>query len=195
VAAERLVVRVLGTIGLGGAIICAGALLWAQHYPDPSGPSVLIDLATLGDATPSLGRVTLIGTIDVDHVVKKTIDAKGVGGKNLYAAMVRPGAIGKPARIFIKQYVDSAVTRPLPTAAGNRFRGVLIEGGLPGDTRRQFARLGVGIANPYYLLLTGPEGARGDYYVAAGLGGFVALISLLPLAALFLAKVRRRWAS
>ena len=191
-AAERLVVRVLGSIGLGGAMLSAGAWLWAQHYPARSGPSVDVDLATLGDAAPPLGRIMLIGAIDADHVARKTIDAKGIGGKDLYAPMIVPGTAHGPARIFVEQYADGPVTRPLPTGAGNRFKGVLIEGGLPGDTLRQFARLGVGIANPYYLLLTGPDGARENDYVIAGLGGFVALIGLLPLAALFLAKAARR---
>jgi len=191
-AAERLVVRVLGTVALGGAILCAGAWLWAQHYPDRSGPSVDVDLVTLGDAAPPLGRITLIGTIDADHVARKSIDAKGIGGWDLYAPMIVPGTAHRPARIFVEQYADGHVTQPLPIDGGRRFKGVLVEGGLPGDMQRQFARLGVGVTNPYYLLLTGPDGAREKYYVAAGLGGFVALIGLLPLAILFLTKARRR---
>ncbi|MDR3376063.1 MAG: hypothetical protein P4L98_20255 [Ancalomicrobiaceae bacterium] len=191
-AAERLVIRVLCAIGLSGAIVCAGAWLWALQYPDRSGPSVDLDLAKLGDAIPPLGRVTLIGVIDTTHVVHKTIDAKGVGGRDLFAPMIERGAAHKPARIFVEEYVDIAVAQPLPTGVGSKYEGVLVKGGLPGDTLRQFARLNVGIADPYYLLLTGPDGARGNYYIIAGLGGVVALLGLLPLAVLFVSKVRRR---
>ncbi len=192
VVAERLLVRVLGAVALGGAIVCAGAWLWALHYPDRSGPSIDVDIATLADAAPPLGRVTLIGAIDADHVVRKSIDAKGIGGWDLYAPIIVPGTAHRPARIFVEQYADDPVTQPLPSDGGRRFKGVLVEGGLPGDMQRQLARLGVAIANPYYLLLTGPDGARKNYYVAAGLGGFVALIGLLPLAVLLLAKAGRR---
>jgi hypothetical protein len=189
-AAERLVIRVLGGIALSGAIVCAGAWLWALQYPVQSGESIDVDLAALGDAIPPLGRVTLLGAIDAAHVLHKTVDAKGIGGRDLYAPMIEPGAPHRPARIFVEQYVDIAVAQPLPTGAG-RFRGVLVEGGLPADMLRQFARLNVEIADPYYLLLTGPDGARGTYYIIAGLGGFVALIGLLPLAVLVLAKLGR----
>ncbi|WCM28602.1 hypothetical protein NDN01_06675 [Sphingomonas sp. QA11] len=92
VRAEKLVMRVMGTVGLGGALVRAGALLLAQHYPDRAGPSVDVDLATLGAAAPPLGRVTLSGTIDSDHVARKAIGAKGVGGRYLFAAMTMPGA-------------------------------------------------------------------------------------------------------
>jgi hypothetical protein len=189
-ASERLVTRVLGTIALGGAVVCASAWCWAQHYPDPSGKSVDVDLSKLGDAAPPLGRVTLIGSIDADHVVKKTIDAKGTGGRDLYAPVVVTGA-SKPGRIFVSEYADNAINQPLPTEGGDRFRGVLVEGGLHGDTLRQFAKLGVPIAEPYYVLLTSPEGSRADSYVIAGLGGFIALIGVLPLAVLFLTKGKR----
>ena len=190
--AERVAIRVLGVVALGGAVVCAGALLWAQQYPGSAGPSVDVDLATLGAAAPPLGRVTLIGTIDASHVVKKTIDAKGVGGRYLYAAMTIPGAVPKPARIFVEEGADDSFNQPLPTDGGNRFKGVLVEGGLPGTALRQFARIGVGVANPYFLLLTGPEGARGDSYVAAGLGAFVGLIGRLPLLWLYLSRAYRR---
>ena len=190
-AAERLVVRFLCVVGVTGAIVCAGAWLWARHYPDRAGPSVPVDLATLGDGIPPLGRVTLLGAIDGAHVVRKTTDAKGAGGRSLYAPMIVPGAAQPLTRIFVDEYTDGAMTRPLPTDGEKRVRGVLVEGGLPGDTRRQFARLGIIVADPYYLLLTGPDGARGTFYVVAGFGGFAGLIGLLPLAAVLLTKAWR----
>ncbi|WCM28601.1 hypothetical protein NDN01_06670 [Sphingomonas sp. QA11] len=57
---------------------------------------------------------------------------------------------------------------------------------------RQFARLGVPVAEPYYVLLTGPEGARSGWYMLAGLSGFVALLGLLPVIGVFVARARRR---
>lgn len=189
---ERLIVRVLGAIGLVSALLCAGAWVWALRYPDSSGPSVEVDLANLGDAEPPLGRVTLIGTIDGDRVVRKTVDAKGSGGRNLYAPMIVPNATHKTSRIFVEEYLGGAADHPLPTGAGNRFKGVLVEGGLPGSALRQFARLNVDVAIPYYLLMTGRDGARTRYYVAAALCGFVALICLLPLGVLFAANAVRR---
>lgn len=136
--------------------------------------------------------MTLIGTIDAGRVVKKTLDAKGIGGRHLYAPMIIPGATHKASRIFVDEYLDSGISQPLPTGAGNRYRGVLVKGGLPGTALRQLARLGVDVADPYYLLLTGPEGARGGNYRIAFLGGLVALVGLLPLAAICLTKAVRR---
>ena len=190
--AERVAIRALSVVGLGGAVICAGALLWALQSPGSAGPSADVDLATLGAAAPPLGRVTLIGTIDADHVARKTVDAKGIGGRYLYAAMTIPAAAHGPARIFVEESADDSFSQPLPTDTGNRFRGVLVEGGLPGTALRQFARLGVKIADPYYLLLTGPEGARGGAYTVAFLAGFVALIGLLPLGGFYLSRAYRR---
>jgi hypothetical protein len=193
-AAERSARRVLGTVGLTAAAVCAGTLLWAWHLPDRNGPSLAVDLATLGNAPPPLGRITLIGAIDADHVTRKLDVGNGSfeGGRNLYAPMVVPGAANGTGRIFVDEYAGSGMTQPLPTDAGNRFRGVMIEGGLPGDMRRQFARIGVRVADPYYVLRTSPDGARGNYYVAAGLSGFVALLALIPLALILVASARRR---
>lgn len=190
-AAERLVVRVLGAIGIASAIFCAGAWLSAPRNPDRRGQPVEIDLATLGDAAPALGAVTLIGAIDVKHVVRKTVDAKGLGGRNLYAAINAPSAPRKSARIFVEEYVDSSIDHPLPTGAGNRFKGVLVEDGLPSSVLGQFKSLNIDVAVPHYLLLTGRDGIRTNYYIAAGLCGFVALICLLPLGALFAVKMFR----
>ncbi len=199
VAAERLMRRVLAVVGLGAATVCAGALLWAMQLPDRNGPSELFDLATLGDAPPPLGRVTLIGAIDADHITRKLSLGRGSidGARHLYAPMIVPrapggtGTIGR-ARIFVDEYVGSGMTQPLPTDAGNQFRGVMIEGGLPGDMLRQFARIGVRVSDPYYVLRTSRDGARGPYYVAAGLSGFVAFLALMPLALMLVAAGRRR---
>jgi len=191
---EKVALRVLGTIGLAAALLCAAALIRAATLPGRSGPSMTVDLATLGAAPPPLGRVTLIGSIDAAHVTRKSFSGKVTlhGERNLYAPMIVPGAAPGSARIFVKEFVSSDIARPLPTGAGNSFRGVLVEGGLPGDMRRQFERLGVPVAKPYYLLMTGSEGARGSSYVVAGLAGLVALSCLLPLGYFLVAKGMRR---
>jgi hypothetical protein len=190
--AEKLAVRVLMVVGVGGTLVCAALLLWAQRLPGGSGPSVDVDLAKLGDAMPPLGRVTLTGSFDPAHVATKTIDGKVAvdNEHDLYAPMIVPG--NAEARIFIKQYVSGDVTQPMPSGPGGGFRGVLIEGGLPGDMIRQFERTGVRISEPYYVLMTGRDGARTPFYVAAGLAGFVAALGLLPLLFFLIGKAFRR---
>lgn len=63
---------------------------------------------------------------------------------------------------------------------------MMVENCLPGEMLRQFARVNVRAAARCYLLKTVSGGARRPYYVAAGLGGFVAALSLLPLVMLLL---------
>ncbi len=192
-AAEKVALRVLGTIGLGATTVCVGALLWAWHLPSRNGASITVDLATLGNSTPPLGRVTLIGVIDADHVTRKLVTGKASihNERNLYAPMIIRGSAAGTGRIFVDEYVDGDVDQPLPTASGNQFKGVLVEGGLPNDMWRQFARIGVRVTDPYYVLRTGPDGDREGYYVAAGLSGFVAALALIPLAIALVSLARR----
>jgi hypothetical protein len=191
---ERVGLRVLATVGLGSAALCATALIWAATLPGGAGPAVTVDLATLGTAPPPLGRVRLIGTVDAAHVTIKNYGGKVAlhGERNLYAPMIVPGDAAGPRRIFVKEFVTGDIAVPLPSAAGNVFRGVLVTGGLPGDMKRQFERLGVHVAQPYYLLMTGPDGARGNAYVVAGLLGLLALSCLLPITYFLVTKRMRR---
>lgn len=187
------VLLVMVGLPLVAALVCAGALIGAMRVPSVNGPSRDVDLARLGNAPPPLGRVTLIGTVDAGHVTRKIHDGRGDHGFELYAPMRVPGASDGMARLFVNETGVAGTPAPLPTGPGKRFKGVIVEGGLPRDMHRQFERIGVRVATPYFVLHTGPGGARKPYYVVAGVAGFLAWIGFAILAMLVtIGPLRRR---
>jgi hypothetical protein len=182
-AARAVVVHVMAVTGLISAAIGAGAWLWSRHLPDRSDPPVRVDIARLGDAAPPLGSAILIGDVDFGRAVSKVASGKSPETvRTFYMPVVEAGSIGKPVRFFIDERTQVAGSNPSPPGfPGDRLRGILVEGGLPGDMARMLVRRNVTIAEPYYLLMTSRDGVRLDYYVVTGLSGLIAMISFVVL--------------
>jgi hypothetical protein len=191
-AARALVSRVLAATGLLGAAVCAGAWLWSQQLPDRSDPPVRVDIAQLGNATPPLGAAILIGDVDFGRAVSKMTDRKSPEMvRTFYLPVIAAGSVDEPVRFFVDERTQIAgPNAPPPRFPDDRLRGVLVEGGLPRDMARMLTLKNVKIAEPYYLLLTGAEGARLSYHVVAGLAGLVATMSFALLAVVRLSRNR-----
>ncbi|MBB5685081.1 hypothetical protein [Sphingobium boeckii] len=182
------------------AVIAVGAYLLSTRLPDDSGVPTRVDIAALGDAVPPLGHVTLIGTIDTDRATGLTEKGKAQTEESFYVPVMPRTADGKvdattPVRFLIERethlYAGEAQTQQ--GFIGDQS-GMLVENGLPGELLGIYARNGVTLAEPHYVLVSSAEDVATPYYVVAALGGFFAIILLIiaPLMVMSARKMARQ---
>ena len=178
------------------ALIGAGAYWLSTRLPDDSGVPVRVDTAALGDAAPPLGHVTLIGTIDTDWVTGITENKKAQTDESFYVPVMPRTADGRidpaaPVRFLIERetHLYSGEAQTQQAFIGDQS-GMLVENGLPGELLGIYARNGVTLAEPHYVLVSSAEDVATPYYVVAALGGFFAVILLL-IAPIMVASARR----
>lgn len=178
------------------ALIAAGAYLLSTRLPDDNGLPARVDIAALGDAAPPLGHVTLIGMIDTDRATGMTEDKKAQTDESFYVPVMAKTADGRidtgmPVRFFIERethlYAGEAQTQQ--AFIGDQS-GMLVENGLPGELLDLYAKNGVTLAEPHYLLVSSAEDVATPYYVVAALGGFFAII-LLIIGPIMVASARK----
>ncbi len=187
-------------LGVVAALVAGGSYIYSQQLPDPSAPPVEVDLAVLGDAAPPTGSVAFAAArpdseraLQMDEQFRSR--SADIDHQTIYVPVVVEGAAPEaPVRFFIDRASDAfADSREAPRTnvflAGS-MRGVLIENGLSADVVAAFARQGVTIASPHYLLTTNSVGARDTYYIVAAIGGMLAA-ALLLFAAIQSAAIAR----
>jgi hypothetical protein len=194
-------------LGIGAvcAIVAGGAYLTSQQLPDRSDPPVEIDLAKLGETPPPTGSAIFASARpDTDRALQFEEQFRSrsadIDHETIYVPVVAeaPAAKDAPVRFFIDRasygFADSGEAPRTNIFLADHMQGVLVENGLPADVVVAFAKQGVAIASPHYLLTTNSVGGRENYYIVAALGGFIAFILFLlsAIQSVSIARAERR---
>ncbi|MBE1528680.1 hypothetical protein GGC65_003136 [Sphingopyxis sp. OAS728] len=197
----RKVMLILGGIS---AVVAGGAYLTSQQLPDPSDPPAQIDLAALGEAAPPTGSAIFAGAVpDTDRALQMDEAFRSrsadIDHQTIYVPVVaKDAAKDAPVRFFIDRasyaFTDSGEAPRKNIFLADHMQGVLVEDGLPADVVAAFAKQGVPVASPHYLLTTNSVGGRQNHYIVAALGGFIAFILFLLSAvqSVSIARAERR---
>ena len=185
-------------------LVAGGAYFYSQTLPDPSDPPVTVDLARLGAAAPPTGSAIFAGAVpDIDRALQLEEAFRSrsadIDHQTIYVPVVAEG-VGKdaPVRFLIDRasyaFTDGGEAPRTNIFLADHMQGVLVENGLPADVVAAFAKQGVTIASPHYLMTTNSVGGRQTYYIVAALGGFIAAILFLMAAiqSVSIARARRR---
>lgn len=163
------------SLGLISLAVAIGAYLWSQQIPEAGGTPTPFDVASA--ATPPKGLVELAGKMDNARTITLEQETKGVITRNNYIPIVPEGESG-PIRFLYEYYSQGYTGREeAPVILAYQPQGILVENGLPGEAAAAFAREGILLASPHYLL-TSASGQRDNYYIAAALGALFAFAFL-----------------
>lgn len=203
-AVMREVRKMMLIFGGVAALVAGGSYLYSQQLPDPSDPPTEINLATLGDAAPPTGSAIFAGARpDTDRALQMNEQFRSrsadIDSQAIYVPVVaETAAKGAPVRFFIDRssygFANSGEAPRTNIFLADHMQGVLVENGLPADVVAAFARQGVTIVQPHYLLTTNSVGGRENYYIVAALGGFMAFLLFLlsGIQSVSIARARRR---
>jgi hypothetical protein len=189
--------RNLAIIGLLCAAVAGGAYMLSQRVPDGSEQPVPLDLAALGRGEVPQARVSVRGNVDSEAASGTEESSRYLDRATLYVGF-RPeaGAKDEPLRFFVERRFGNA--QDARTAQGflPEQTGYLVENGLPPLALRDLERRGIAVASPHYVLRTGGDARRENYYIVAGVAGIVALACLaVALIAALEARSRARRAA
>ncbi len=168
--------RVCLSLGLVSLTVAVAAYLWSQQIPDASGTPTSVDVAS--SAEPPSGLVELVGKMDNARIITLEKETQGVITRDNYIPIVPDGAASGPVRYLYEYYQQGYTGRDeAPVILAYQPKGILVENGLPGEAVAAFAREGIALASPHYLL-TRASGQRDNFYIAAALGAMFALAFL-----------------
>ncbi len=165
----------IAAVACAGATLVAFGLIWT--LPRADGTPVRIDARV--SAAPATGPVILSGRLRYDRVATLDRDLLLLD-RSFHFVPIEPVA-GARLRYFVQ--FDAV---PVPSTTRTSYRGVLREGGLPGEVVQLFRNSGYALDAPFYVLFADPAPMRWPFYMIALQFLFTTL--LLAVAAL----IRRR---
>lgn len=174
------VCALIAFVGLAGA---GATIAYIARQPTLSDPVQIVDFAKLGAAPAPLGHVRLVGAgFDATRAIQVGLTTKTGTKYTLYAPIVPADAAGKldtsaPPRVFLRRWsLDGKL--PAPEAVGDP-EGLLVAGGPPGEIAADFARQGVQIGAPAYVLSESAYDANDSLVTIVIVFGIVALVGVL----------------
>jgi hypothetical protein len=168
-------VRILLGLAIVALLAAAGVGLFGFALPNDDGPIHTIAVADQRQ-NPMLGPADLRGRVQFNQISVLNESVLNFKYNTRFAPMVGEGADRTHVRYFVELPPDA---KPNAAEATSVYRGVLRQGGMPGELVRLYRYAGLKIDPGYYVLFANTGSMRRAYMVSAGELLFLALIALL----------------
>ena len=168
-------VRILLGLGIVALLAAAGVSLFGFALPNDDGPIHTIAVADQNQK-PMLGPADLRGRVLFNQISVLNESVLTSKYNTRFAPMVGEGADQTRVRYFVELPPNA---EPGVAEVASAYRGVLRQGGLPGELVRLYRYAGLKIDPGYYVLFASTGSMRRAYMVSAGELLVLALVALL----------------
>ena len=168
-------VRIMLGLAVMALFAAAGVSLFGFALPNDDGPIHTIAVANQSQK-PMVGPADLRGRVLFNQISVLNESILNSKYNTRFAPMVGENADQAHIRYFVELPPDA---QPGALETSSTYRGVLRQGGMPGELVRLYRYAGLKIDPEYYVLFASTGSMRRAYIVSAGELLFLALVALL----------------